>query len=89
MAAEDIEDDDKPFQLKYKVYKRNGQLNNPSKWKKEHNCKVIAPKGVRSGSVAAFPGAHFGILSRFNETDLYVLTLENLRVGHISYVSLV
>ena len=83
VAAEDIEDDEKPFQLKCKAYRRNRQLNNPSKWKKEHNYKVIAPKGVRSGSVAALLGAHFGILSRFNETDFYVLTLENLRVGYI------
>ena len=60
VAAADIEDDDKPFQLKCKVCKRNCQLNNPSKWKKEHNCKEIARKGVRSGPVAALPGAHFG-----------------------------
>ena len=60
VAAEDIEDDENPFQLKCKVCKRNFQLNNQSKWKKEHNCKVIAPKGVRSGPVAALPSAHFG-----------------------------
>ena len=41
--AENIEDDEKPFQLKCKVCKRNCQLNNPSKWKKEHNCRTVAP----------------------------------------------
>ena len=60
VAAEDMEDDDKPFQLKFKVCKRNCQLSNQSKWKKEHNCKVIAPKGVRSSPVAALLGTHFG-----------------------------
>ena len=39
VAAEDIEDDDKPFQLKCKVYRRNCQLNNPSKWKKEQTAR--------------------------------------------------
>ena len=48
--AEDIEDDEKPFQLKCKVCKRNCQLNNPSKWKKEHNCSTLQ---ILSGLVLA------------------------------------
>jgi hypothetical protein len=73
--AEYIEDDEKPFQLKCKVCKRNCQLNNPSKWKKEHNCRTVAPKGMGSGSVAALPGAHFEFLECSDQTDCYVLTL--------------
>lgn len=76
VEAEDIEDDSKPFQLKCKGCKRSCQLNNPSKWKKEHNCKAPAPNGMRSASVAALRGARVDILQRCDQTGVSVLPLE-------------
>jgi hypothetical protein len=54
---DDADDDSKPFQLKCKHCNVNCQLNNPSKWKRDHKCKKTAPRGV--GSVSSLQGAQF------------------------------
>jgi hypothetical protein len=40
-----LNEDTKPFKLRCKTCKGSCRLNNPSEWKKEHNCKG-APNGV-------------------------------------------
>jgi hypothetical protein len=63
--ADDADDDNKPFKLKCKNCNINCQLNNPSKWKRDHKCKKTAPRG--KGSVSSLQGAQFkfvaGLLS--------------------------
>jgi hypothetical protein len=68
--ADDVDDDNKPFQLKCKKCNCNCQLNNPSKWKREHNCKKTARRGI--GSVSALPGAQIKFIARLHSTSVLV-----------------
>jgi hypothetical protein len=47
------DDDNSPFELRCRTCAQSRQLNNPSKWNKEHNCK--GPKN-RPDGLAALPG---------------------------------